>query len=60
MQKITYLFRINYITDENTEIEKIMENSSNNYIEEFYNIVVEQGISSEYGILFYKKCNFIF
>ncbi len=54
------LIRLYYITDENTEIEKIMENSSNNYIEEFYNIVVEQGISSEYGILFYKKCNFIF
>ena len=54
------LLRLYYITGENTAIEKIISSSFNIYIEEFYNNMLEQDIDSEYGMLFYQNCNFIF
>lgn len=56
------LMRLYKYIGDNAALEKIIKNTSNIHIEEFYNLLLEQdhGISSDYGMLFYKNCNFIF
>lgn len=56
------LIRLYYLTGDNAAIETIMSKASNIHIEEFYNFLIEKEyhVNSDYGVLFYKNCNFIF
>ncbi len=57
------LIRLYKIIGDNEAIEKIVAKSSNVYIEEFCNLLTELNCDEEesnYGILFYKNCNFTF
>lgn len=56
------LIRIYYLTGDNAAIEKIISTASNIHIEEFYNLLLEKeyDVNSDYGVLFYRNCNFIF
>ena len=56
------LIRICYLSGDNSTIEKIISKANNIHIEEFHNFLIEKkyDVNSDYGILFYKNCNFIF
>lgn len=56
------LIRLYNITGDAVAIEKIITNSTDMHIEEFYHFLIEKesGALSDYGALFYKNCNFIF
>lgn len=56
------LIRLYYLIGDNVAIEKIMSKTNNIHIEEFYNLLIEKeyDVNSDYGVLFYKNCNFIF
>lgn len=56
------LLRLYTITGDKGSIEEILKNTSAIHIEEFYNLLTEQDGNNtfEYGILYYKNCNFIF
>lgn len=55
------LLRLYKITGDMNGISKIM-NTTNTYIEEFHNYLIDQDYDPDfdYGMLFYKNCNFIF
>lgn len=56
------LIRLYKFVGDTNALNKIITKLNNIHIEEFYNILLEQNydLSSEYGILFYKNCNFVF
>lgn len=56
------LMRLYKIIGDYSSLEKIIANTSNAHIEEFYNLIIEPEMDADfdYGMLFYKNCNFIF